>query len=211
LLKAALQLFGERGFDAVGIRELATAAGVNIAAINYHFGTKEQLRLEALRHGLEPTLTMREETQGYLDEAGKHGSTSAAEGALRKYIHRFLKEILATNSAHWSLLMREFTMPSPSFDVIIGEYLEPVDAILVQILRLLLPGADEMTLSGCAGSIIGQCFHAKNSAAIVRRTMGIDVGSPLFAEWRADYIADFSLMGITGLRQKTPRTEERQT
>jgi TetR/AcrR family transcriptional regulator len=43
LLLAAAQLFAERGFAGVSIREVATAAGVNSALISYHFGGKEGL------------------------------------------------------------------------------------------------------------------------------------------------------------------------
>ncbi|MFN8308587.1 MAG: TetR family transcriptional regulator [Chitinophagales bacterium] len=43
LLEAAEQLFAEKDFDAVSVRELAKVAGVNIAMISYYFGSKEKL------------------------------------------------------------------------------------------------------------------------------------------------------------------------
>ena len=43
LLDAAEQLFAERGYDATSMRELTTAAAVNLAAVNYHFGSKREL------------------------------------------------------------------------------------------------------------------------------------------------------------------------
>jgi AcrR family transcriptional regulator len=43
LLDAAKQLVGERGYAATSVRELAAAAGTNIAAVNYHFGSREKL------------------------------------------------------------------------------------------------------------------------------------------------------------------------
>lgn len=43
ILKEAKRLFAEQGFDATSIRELAESAGVNVAAINYHFGSKQGL------------------------------------------------------------------------------------------------------------------------------------------------------------------------
>ena len=201
LLKAALELFSQHGFDGTGVRALADAAGVNIAAVNYHFGSKENLRLEAFRYGFAPMLELRTETENYLSAARQAGSISAAEDALRKYIHRFLQEILATNSAHWSLLMREFTMPSPAFEMLIREYFEPQDAILVGILRLLLPDAPEMELHCCLGSIMGQCMHARNAAAIVRSTFGLDTNSEEYVRQRAKQIGDFSILALRGLHQ----------
>ncbi len=44
LVRAALDLFGERGFEATSTRAIAAEANVNIAAIAYHFGSKEGLR-----------------------------------------------------------------------------------------------------------------------------------------------------------------------
>ena len=43
ILDAAESLFMEHGFEATSLRSLTTAAGVNLAAVNYHFGTKEEL------------------------------------------------------------------------------------------------------------------------------------------------------------------------
>jgi AcrR family transcriptional regulator len=43
ILDVAEELFGEHGFDRVSIRDITKKARVNLAAINYHFGSKEDL------------------------------------------------------------------------------------------------------------------------------------------------------------------------
>jgi AcrR family transcriptional regulator len=43
ILRVAMKAFADRGFNAVTIRDLATLADVNLAAINYHFRTKDDL------------------------------------------------------------------------------------------------------------------------------------------------------------------------
>lgn len=53
LLEAALIVFAERGFDGAGIREIAERAKANSAMVQYHFGGKEGLYLEALRYAFE--------------------------------------------------------------------------------------------------------------------------------------------------------------
>ncbi|MEM6384137.1 MAG: CerR family C-terminal domain-containing protein [Pseudomonadota bacterium] len=50
LLEAAMKLFGEKGYDNTTVRDLINEAGVNLAAINYHFGGKEGLRYAAIGH-----------------------------------------------------------------------------------------------------------------------------------------------------------------
>ena len=53
LLLAAGELFAEHGFDGTSVRSIVEKAGVNIAAINYHFGTKENLYLSVLHYVTE--------------------------------------------------------------------------------------------------------------------------------------------------------------
>src|SRR6516225_3507431 len=50
LLEAAEQVFGEKGFKAASVREICKQAGANIAAVNYYFGDKERLYIEAVKY-----------------------------------------------------------------------------------------------------------------------------------------------------------------
>ncbi|TGE37398.1 TetR/AcrR family transcriptional regulator [Desulfosporosinus fructosivorans] len=50
IIEAALEIIASEGFQKVTIRKIATMAGVNIAAVNYHFGSKEKVLNEALEH-----------------------------------------------------------------------------------------------------------------------------------------------------------------
>jgi AcrR family transcriptional regulator len=49
ILEAAAALFAERGFHGVTTREIAAGAGVNVAAIHYHGGSKRELYLTVIR------------------------------------------------------------------------------------------------------------------------------------------------------------------
>jgi AcrR family transcriptional regulator len=61
ILKTAHELFAERSFAGVGIREIANSAGVNIAAINYHFSSKENLYHEVVKASFTRTAKKIEE------------------------------------------------------------------------------------------------------------------------------------------------------
>ena len=52
ILDAAERLFMEHGFDGTSMRMITSQAGVNLAAVNYHFGTKELLIQEVFRRRL---------------------------------------------------------------------------------------------------------------------------------------------------------------
>src|SRR5437762_13635541 len=54
ILDAGEHLFMEHGFEATSLRQLTSAAGVNLAAVNYHFGSKEELFQAVLTRRLDP-------------------------------------------------------------------------------------------------------------------------------------------------------------
>jgi AcrR family transcriptional regulator len=54
ILDAAEALFMEHGFEATSLRSITAAASVNLAAVNYHFGSKEELFQSVLTRRLDP-------------------------------------------------------------------------------------------------------------------------------------------------------------
>lgn len=71
LLDAAETLYATEGFNGVSLRQLTQAAGVNLAAVNYHFGSKENLFAEVLARRVRPINARRLELlDGVLAKAG---------------------------------------------------------------------------------------------------------------------------------------------
>src|SRR5262245_16256455 len=113
LLEAAGEEFAEKGFDAARIRSICRRAGANLAAVNYHFGDKEQLYtaavLEAHRCGTEMP-----------PEAALREGTPAEQ--LRLYIHFFLTHVVAMNrqkgSWHHALILREMLEPTAALEML---------------------------------------------------------------------------------------------
>jgi len=54
LLDAAERLFGQLGYDGVGMRALAAEAGVNLGAATYHYGSKQALYIETFMRRFRP-------------------------------------------------------------------------------------------------------------------------------------------------------------
>ncbi len=69
ILDAAEGLFGDRGFDATSLRDITAEAQVNLAAVNYHFQSKESLIDSVIERRIEPVNRRRLEM---LDAAGPH-------------------------------------------------------------------------------------------------------------------------------------------
>ncbi|MFC7398335.1 TetR/AcrR family transcriptional regulator [Chelatococcus sp. GCM10030263] len=61
IVAVAEVLFAANGYDAVGLRDIIREAGINSAAVHYHFGTKEALFLHILRLRAEPIAAARME------------------------------------------------------------------------------------------------------------------------------------------------------
>ncbi|QDJ49170.1 TetR/AcrR family transcriptional regulator [Bordetella hinzii] len=53
ILESAERLFAQQGYDGTSMRQITSAAGVNLAAVNYHFGSKEALVQAVLKRRLE--------------------------------------------------------------------------------------------------------------------------------------------------------------
>jgi AcrR family transcriptional regulator len=75
ILDAAEILFMEHGFEATSLRQLTSAAGVNLAAVNYHFGSKEELFQAVLTRRLDP---MNQERIDLLDKVEREAGGKPA-------------------------------------------------------------------------------------------------------------------------------------
>src|SRR5215469_13108585 len=67
ILDAAEKLFGQKGFEATSLRDITAEAQVNLAAVNYHFQSKESLIDAVIARRIEPVNRHRLEM---LDAAG---------------------------------------------------------------------------------------------------------------------------------------------
>lgn len=86
ILDAAEELFSEFGFRTVSLRRITVAAGVNLAAVNYHFGSKDALVDEVLTRVIQPINRRRLEL---LDEAeSTHGEQPAPLEEILVALHR---------------------------------------------------------------------------------------------------------------------------
>jgi TetR/AcrR family transcriptional regulator, regulator of cefoperazone and chloramphenicol sensitivity len=114
LLREAMRLFGEKGFDAVTTREICGAAGVNPGAIHYHFGDKDGLYAEVLRL---PVRELLQQLAGF-DEPGL---------GLHESICRFLRPFLFDDGAcSAQLFFREMQAPSAVFMETVAREVAPL-------------------------------------------------------------------------------------
>ena len=71
ILDAARSEFAERGFEAATLRSIAAAAGVDVALVSYHYGSKPELFLQALQLPVNPAEAVPAVLAAGLDGAGE--------------------------------------------------------------------------------------------------------------------------------------------
>ncbi len=81
ILDAAEALFMEHGFEATSLRSITAAADVNLAAVNYHFGSKEELFQAVLTRRLDPMNQRRARAADALRGAKRRRSRFRASGS----------------------------------------------------------------------------------------------------------------------------------
>jgi|SRR5699024_5518732 len=79
LLNAAERLFAQKGFAETSLRTITNEAGVNLAAVNYHFGSKEALIQAVFQRFLDP---FTEALNKQLDQLGEHTDAVSIEWLL---------------------------------------------------------------------------------------------------------------------------------
>jgi len=86
ILDAAEQLLVEHGFGGTSIRGIASAAGVNLASINYHFGSKEALIQAVFERRVGPVNEERLRLLDQLEQSASDGPLPVA-GITEAFVH----------------------------------------------------------------------------------------------------------------------------
>ncbi len=79
IMDAADRLFGARGFRGTSLRALTREAGVNLAAVNYHFGSKHELLRSTLSRHVEAINAQRIARLDVLEAAHPEGDVAPRE------------------------------------------------------------------------------------------------------------------------------------
>ncbi len=127
ILDAAEELFMQHGFEGTSMRLLTARAGVNLAAVNYHFGSKDALIEAVFRRRLDPMNTARiAEIDRMEKEAG--GQPLEPEAIIRAFVGASLRMIEDSKCGGRNfirLLGRTYTDPSKSIRALIGGLYAP--------------------------------------------------------------------------------------
>lgn len=151
LLEAAGQIFAEQGYAAATSKDICARANANIAAVNYHFGSKDGLYAAVLEEAHSRIVSI---------EAMAAAARSKIEPKmkLKMFLDRIVAEACKGDSAGWELrvLSREVLSPSPMMAGLVENQIAPkakfVRSIVGEIMQL---SPDDPAVSRCILNLIG--------------------------------------------------------
>ncbi|MGE9292758.1 MAG: CerR family C-terminal domain-containing protein [Puniceicoccales bacterium] len=200
LIEAAGEIFAERGLHAATIKDITTRAGVNCAAINYHFSDQFELYAEVIRYAVASSPCG--------DIAIKEGTT--VEERMRDHIAVQIDDMYSRTRPTWhtTLIAHELAQPTEALKAIMDELIRPrIDRSNAIVRDILGPGATDKEVAYASMSIGGQCFLHTYHQEIIK------YAHPKLAKSHhrdevIDHITFFSLHALYAMRD---RIRERET
>ena len=162
VLDAAERLFAERVIEAVSIRDITRAAGANLAAINYHFGSKQELVTEIFSRRLTP---LNQKRLALLDAAEQkaRGKPVRLEVILEAFIRPAAEQAFACtcgSKTFMQLFGRCLSEPDAAVERLIHSHFERIIQRFNAAVLRTLPGLSEQELFWRMSFIGGALHHA---------------------------------------------------
>lgn len=200
LLKAASEVFAEKGYRNTTIAEICRRAQSNVAAVNYHFGSKDELYIAVWKNAFEEALRIYP-PDGGLPEA------ASPEQHLRAFHHSILHRILDDGrlGCAGQILLREMADPTEAVRRVHEDVIGPLRRSTRQIIRQLLgPDATEQDITFCAMSVIHQCLAIGFRRGTGRLSSFFDNAQSRrkMIDDLAEHTTLFSLAGIAAIRER---------
>lgn len=151
IIESAGQLFGSGGFAETTSKAIARHAGVDLASINYHFGSRDGLYKAVLAEAHRRLINLQE-----LERITSGGSSAPEK--LRQLIELIVSRAMGPTGWNAHVLARELLSPTSHLDVLFEEEMPPKFRVLAGILSEIsqIP-ADDPALIRCAISVGAPC------------------------------------------------------
>jgi len=162
ILDAAEALFARDGFHFASLRSITAAAEVNLAAVNYHFGSKEALLEEVLKRRLIPlNAVRRERLLNVRAKAEQEGRNPRPEEVLEAFIVPTVqfccKEPGGENFS--TLVGRALSEPDDTIRNVFIHHIMPLFRLLFELLEKALPDLDADTVFWRLHFALGATTH----------------------------------------------------
>ncbi len=157
ILNVAEEIFAEKGYSATSMRTITARANVNLAAVNYHFGSKAQLYQAVFQRRVAPMNRQRIEALEKLEQQAG-GSPLLLDDILRAFVEPALKASLNPGpggSSFIRLLGRTHAEPGPEVHDFLPLLYKEVKIRYRNALARILPELSQEELSWRIHFVIG--------------------------------------------------------
>ena len=208
LLDAAVALFAEKGFRETKTADICRIAEANVAAVNYHFGSKEALYVAAWRDAFEKSLAKYPPDGGVAPDAP---AEQRLVGHVRSLVHRFLDPA----SLDMEIADREMTQPTGLLAEIMHRSIEPLRLRHLALIREYLgPRATDLEVQLGEMSTHAQCHLAllqkrRRRMPAPRRHPAGPPHLDIDGDTLANHVSRFCLAGIREMRKTAGSTRRR--
>lgn len=146
IMDAALIIFAEQGYEGASIRKIVTAAGANIAAGHYYFGSKFALYSEVILRYLEQLNDSRYDALDKL-VAEANGETIPLRDVIKAYIEPHFRLSATEHGRAYAKLIARFLVERDSISAeVFGKSVFPMRERFSPHMLALFPSADEQKL-----------------------------------------------------------------
>ncbi len=196
ILKVAEELFAEKGYDAVTVREITGKAKCNLSLVYYYFGSKKKLYLEVFK---KKWVSRALAIQNSFFQALEAQKPSSLEEIIRILTTVFLEgKMESDNLAHHQLIAREFQKPTEALDIVFKEVMKPFFTKLQDLITPYLdPSLPKEKIIFSLYSIIGQIIHFAHSKNVIPKLLERPLDQTV-KKMLIEHISHFSVYGITG-------------
>jgi AcrR family transcriptional regulator len=200
ILDAAERLFAEHGIAGVPVRDITKAAGVNVASVNYYFGSKTELVKSVFLRRLEPIDKHRHQL---LDKTEREsgGKPPKPEAVLEALILPIVERGYGKegNKSFFQLMGRCFANPDESIEPLLRKHAAPTIRRFDNALMRALPGITKEELFWQVIFVMGALHHALPVCGSSLRHRSIEAG---------EFMRRFVTFAAAGLRAsaKNPRS-----
>lgn len=205
ILNAAKSLFAREGYQATSMRAITRSAGVNLAAVNYHFGSKEALLEAIFEQHLKPLNEVRlKRLKEIRDEARRQKQRPAVLDILRAFIEPapHLIESRKGRTDFSILIGKAFVDYDKAVQKIFLHLMKPVSQLMLDLLGNALPELPKEVIFWRFNFIIGALARAM-SMYRNPRFESMKLTSEINMESLIDSLISFAQAGMEApMRQK---------
>lgn len=215
ILAAALKVFGEQGYNAATLREITSEADVNIAAVNYHFGSKQALMRAVFGRLARPVNELRLKLlDEYEEQAGGHPlSLELIFDALFRPFVYLARERKNGGFALVRLVIQARALPQPFMKSVLAEQFDPVANRIVDAMSRALPHLNREEVFWRYDFALGAMLHVISDADRGFRRLNRLSGGLCNTDDPArivDELIRFVVAGMRGPGQQKPNREPRR-